>query len=132
MESMRRTVFNGKIHGATVTDADVDRDGSIAIDRRLMAAANIVPHELVHVLNTINGERLTTYAIPAEAGSGVVCMNGAAAYRARTGHKVIIASFVELEEREARAHAASIVLVDDQNRILDRERDDILPLGITE
>jgi aspartate 1-decarboxylase len=126
---MRRTVFNGKIHRATVTDADVDYEGSITIDAELMAAANIIPHELVHVWNVTNGERLTTYALAAEPGSGVVCLNGAAACRARPGHKVIIASFVELEEGQARDHVPSIVFVDAENRIRGRDQADIHPLG---
>ena len=112
-----RTVFNGRIHRATVTAADVEYEGSITIDLELMAAANIVPHELVHVWNVTNGERLTTYALPAERGSGVVCLNGAAACRALAGDKVTIASFVELNDADARRHVPSVVFVDDENRI---------------
>jgi aspartate 1-decarboxylase len=126
---MRRTVFNGQIHGATVTHADVDDRGSVTIDAQLMAAANIVPHQLVHLWNVTNGERLTTYALAGEAGSGVVCLNGAAAHRARRGHKVIIASFVELDEAAARCHVPRRVFVDDANRIRPRDRGDMLPPG---
>lgn len=113
----QRTVLGGKIDRATVTEADTDTDGSITIDRRLMEAANIVPDELVHVWNVTSGERLTTYARPADADSGVICLNGAAAHRVRAGQKVVIAAFVELRADDIAGHRPRVVLVDDDNRI---------------
>lgn len=117
---MRRTLFHGKIHRATVTHADLDYEGSITIDADLLEAADILPHEQVHVWNITNGERLTTYTLAGERGSGVICMNGAAAHRAGAGDLVIIAAFVELEDAEAREHTPNVVLVDRQNRIVER------------
>ncbi len=116
---MHRTMLGGKIHRATVTEADVDYEGSITVDRDLLDAAGILPNESVHVWDATNGARFTTYAIPGERGSGVVCINGAAAHLAEVGDLVIIASFVELEDIEAREWRPSIVFVGEKNRIVD-------------
>ena len=119
---MRRSLFKSKIHRATVTQADLDYEGSITIDGALMQAANILPYERVHIWNRTNGTRLETYAIEAPAGSGVICVNGAAAHHARPGDMVIIATFAEAEdEAEARAWKPVVVHVDAQNRILPLE-----------
>ncbi len=119
---MRRSLFKSKIHRATVTQADLDYEGSITIDGALMQAANILPYERVHIWNRTNGARLETYAIEAPAGSGVICVNGAAAHHARPGDMVIIATFAEAEdEAEARAWTPVVVHVDAQNRILPLE-----------
>jgi aspartate 1-decarboxylase len=119
---MRRSLFKSKIHRATVTQADLDYEGSITIDGALMQAANILPYERVHIWNRTNGTRLETYAIEAPAGSGVICVNGAAAHHARPGDMVIIATFAEAEdEAEARAWVPVVVHVDAQNRILPLE-----------
>src|SRR5947209_15119169 len=93
----RRFMLKSKIHRATVTHADVDYEGSVTLDPRLLEAADILPYEKVHVWNVTRGTRLETYAIPGEAGSGVVCINGAAAHLARPGDLVIIATFVDLD-----------------------------------
>jgi aspartate 1-decarboxylase len=111
-------MFNGKIHRATVTDADLSYEGSVTIDADLMQAANILTHEAVQIWNLTRGTRLQTYAIPGVAGSGVVCVNGAAAHLNQPGDLVILATFVELEERELAAHAPHVVQVDAHNRIL--------------
>ena len=116
---MRRTMLGGKIHRATVTEANVDYEGSITVDRDLLDAAGILPNEVVHVWDATNGSRLTTYAIPGERGSSVVCANGAAANLVDIGDLVIIAAFVELEDHEAREWQPSIVFVDGQNRMVD-------------
>jgi aspartate 1-decarboxylase len=105
-----------KIHRATVTRSDLDYEGSIEIDRSLMEAAKLLPFELVHVWNVTNGERFQTYAVPGKPGSGTICINGAAAHRARVGDLVIIASFVTLDEAEARAYKPTLVFVDEKNR----------------
>jgi aspartate 1-decarboxylase len=106
------TVIKSKIHRATVTDADLDYVGSITIDRDLIERAGLVPGEKVHVWNVTNGQRFETYVMPGERGSGIICVNGAAAHRVRVGDKVIIAAFVLTDEPvEPR-----MILVDEQNR----------------
>lgn len=115
---MRRTLFKSKIHRATVTQADLDYEGSVTIDAELMRAADILPFEKVHIWNRSNGSRLETYALEAPAGSGVICVNGAAAHHAQPGDIVIIATFAEAaDEIEARAWTPKVVHVDAQNRI---------------
>jgi aspartate 1-decarboxylase len=118
---MRRTFFKSKIHRATVTHADLDYEGSVTIDEELMDAAGVWEYEAVHVWNITRGTRLQTYAIRGQRGSGVVCINGAAAHLNQPGDKVILATFAELEESEARAHEPTVVLVDAQNRIVSRD-----------
>ena len=116
---MRRILFKSKIHRATVTQADPDYEGSLTIDAALMRAADILPYEKVHVWNRTNGSRLETYALEGPAGSGVICVNGAAAHHARPGDMVIIATFAEAkDEAEARAWSPIVVHVDGDNRIL--------------
>jgi aspartate 1-decarboxylase len=114
---MRRTFFKSKIHRATVTHADLEYEGSVTIDAALMEAARILEYEAIHVWNITRGTRLVTYAITGERGSGIICINGAAAHLNQPGDLVILATFAELEEAEARAHAPTVVLVDRENRI---------------
>jgi len=116
---MRRTLFKSKIHRAVVTHADVDYEGSITVDADLLDAADMLPHEAVHLWNVSNGERLTTYALPGPRGSGVVCTNGAAAHRCAVGDLVIVATFAEMDTEEARGFQPTVVLVDGANRIVD-------------
>ena len=118
---MRRTFFKSKIHRATVTHADLEYEGSVSIDEDLLEAANIWEHEAVHVWNITRGTRLQTYAIKGPRGSGVICINGAAAHLNKPGDMVILATFAELEEAEARAHVPTVVLVDPQNRIVAKD-----------
>lgn len=115
---MNRLLLKSKIHRATVTQADLDYEGSISIDRELMNAADIVEHEQVQVYDISNGQRLTTYAIVAEAGSGTIGINGAAARLVESGNLIIIASYAEYNEAEVREHRPRIVLVDERNRPL--------------
>jgi aspartate 1-decarboxylase len=125
---MRRTLFKSKIHRATVTHADLDYEGSVTIDGELMRAANILPYERVHIWNATNGTRLETYALEGPAGSGLICVNGAAAHHAQPGHVVILATFAEVQdEDEARAWRPTVVRVDAQNRILADAPADELP-----
>lgn len=114
---MRRTMLKSKIHRATVTEANVEYEGSISIDARLMQAADLLPGERVDVWDCTNGSRLQTYVIAGEEGSGEVCINGAAAHLVKPHDKVIIASFVELEDAEAREHEPIRIFVDSHNRI---------------
>ena len=115
---MRRTFFRSKIHRATVTHADLDYEGSVTIDEDLMDAAGIWNYEAVHIWNITRGTRLQTYAIKGKRGSGVICINGAAAHLNKPGDMVILATFAELEESEARAFVPKVVLVDRQNKIV--------------
>jgi aspartate 1-decarboxylase len=116
---VRRTLLKSKIHRATVTEANVEYEGSISIDAELMAAADILPWERVDVWDCTNGARLSTYAIPGEPGSGEICINGAAAHLVKPHDVVIIATFAEFEDAEARGYEAKRVFVDRQNRIRD-------------
>ena len=115
---MRLNVFKSKIHRATVTHADVAYEGSVTIDRSLMEAADILPHEAVHVWNATRGTRLVTYALPGPAGSGAVCVNGAAAHLNQPGDIVILATFADMSPEEARLHRPKVVRVDGKNRLL--------------
>ncbi len=114
---MRRRMFLSKIHRATVTHADLDYEGSVTIDADLLDAANMLEHEEVHVWNVTRGTRLVTYTLAGPRGSGVICINGAAAHRMSPGDLVILATFGELEEAEARTWSPTVVLVDGDNRI---------------
>lgn len=114
---MQRLMFRAKIHRATVTVADLHYEGSITIDADLMAAADILPHEMVQVYNITNGNRFETYAIQGEAGSGIIGINGAAAHRAGVGDLVIIATYGPMAEAEAVRHTPRVVLVDEANRV---------------
>jgi len=115
---MQLTLLKGKIHRATVTQCDLDYEGSISIDAGLMERAGILPHEQVDVLDINNGARFTTYAIPAPAGSGTIGINGAAARLAQNGDLVIIIAYARMNEAEARAHQPRVLLVDGANRPL--------------
>lgn len=111
-----RTLLRGKIHRATVTGADLDYEGSATIDTDLLEAADILPYERIDVWNVTNGERFSTYAIEGQAGSGVVCINGAAAHKVSRGDLVIIAAFTQLNDAEARVWQPRCVFVDSHNR----------------
>ena len=111
--------MKSKIHRATVTDADLHYEGSIAIDEVLLETAGIIPFEKVQVYNITNGERFETYTINAERGSGTISVNGAAAHLASKGDMIIIASYSAYAEEEARAHAPVLVYVDGENAIKD-------------
>lgn len=121
---MRRRMFLGKIHRATVTHADLDYEGSVTIDKDLLDAAGMLDHEEIHVLNVTRGSRLVTYTLPGPRGSGVICINGAAAHLNKPGDLVILATYGEMEDEEARAHVPKVVFVDGKNRIaqIDAER----------
>ncbi len=114
---MLLTLLKAKLHRATVTQADLDYEGSIAIDKDLLEAAGILPHEQVDVLDITNGERLTTYAIEAPRGSKVIGINGAAARKVQKGDKVIIVAYCQMPAEEARNYAPTVVLLEDGNEI---------------
>lgn len=112
------TMMHGKIHRATVTEANLNYVGSITIDEDLLAAAGILPGEKVQIVNNNNGARLETYTIPGKRGSGVICLNGAAARCALEGDIVIIIAYAQMDEKEAKALEPKVVLVDKQNHIV--------------
>jgi aspartate 1-decarboxylase len=114
-----RTMLRGKIHRATVTGAELHYEGSVTIDAELLARADILPYEQVEIWNVTNGERFTTYAIEGRPGSGVVCINGAAAHKASKGDLVIIACFGGMSDAEARKWVPRCVFVDEHNRPVD-------------
>ena len=112
-------VLKSKIHRVKVTQANIDYVGSITIDAALMEAANIIRGEKVQVVNVTNGERLETYAIPGEVGSGVICLNGAAAHKASVGDIVIIISYASMDFEEAKVFEPNVIFPDtDTNRLV--------------
>ena len=113
---MQLTLLKGKIHRATVTQCDLNYEGSISVDAALLERAGILAHEQVDVLNINNGERFTTYAIAAPAGSGTIGINGAAARLAQKGDLVIIVAYARMEEAEAKSFTPRVLLVDANNR----------------
>jgi aspartate 1-decarboxylase len=115
---MLLTMMKSKLHRATVTQSDLEYEGSIAIDRDLLDTARILPHEQVDVWNITNGLRFTTYAIEAPRGSRVVGVNGAAARLVQKGDRVIIASWAQMDAAEAASHHPTVVLLDDANDIV--------------
>ena len=119
---MQRTMCKGKIHRATVTQANLNYVGSITIDTDLLEAADIYPYEIVQVVNVNNGSRLETYTIAGARGSGVICLNGAAARHAAEGDIVIIMSYGQYEEKEIRELEPRLVFVDADNRITETKQ----------
>ncbi len=115
---MEITMLKGKIHRATVTQAELDYVGSITVDTALLKAAGILEYEKVQIVDVNNGERFETYTIAGEEGSGVICLNGAAARCVQKGDKVIIMSYCELTPDEAKTHKPSVVFVDDNNKVV--------------
>ena len=118
-----RNMFRAKIHRATITDADLEYEGSVTIDEALLEAAGILEFEAVHIWNVTRGSRLSTYALRGPRGSGVVCVNGAAAHLNRPGDVAIIASFGEMSEQEARHWRPTVVRVDAKNRVVGTEQE---------
>ena len=119
MTTLTRTMMTGKIHRATVTQADLHYVGSVTVDLGLLEAADILPGQQVDVVDVTTGARLTTYAIPGERGAGQVCINGAAARLVHPGDVVILIAYGQLADAEARAYEPRVVLVDADNRIAD-------------
>lgn len=120
---MQRTMFKSKIHRATVTHADLHYVGSVTIDTDLLEASDILPGELVSIVDVTNGARLETYTIAGERGSGVVGINGAAAHLVHPGDTVIIISYAQMEDAEARSFVPSVVHVDAENRTIELGQD---------
>ena len=115
---MLRTMMTSKIHRATVTQADLHYVGSVTVDEDLLDAADLLPGELVHIVDVTNGARLETYTIAGERGSGVLGINGAAAHLVHPGDLVILIGYAQMTTEEARAHRPSVVFVDADNRVV--------------
>lgn len=113
---MQRFLLKSKIHRATVTEANLDYEGSVTIDEDLMRAANIIEYEQVHIYDVTNGNRIITYAMIGPAGSGTICINGAAAHKVHPGDLVILATYSLMSEKEQQTFKPVIVQVDKQNR----------------
>lgn len=118
---MLLTMFKSKIHRATVTEANLNYVGSITIDEDLLDAAGILPGEKVQIVNNNNGERLETYTISWERGSGVICLNGAAARRVQPGDTVIIIAYCMIDALEAKSFKPNVVILDANNAIVDAD-----------
>jgi aspartate 1-decarboxylase len=112
------TICKSKIHRVTVTDANLNYEGSITIDEKLLSEANILPNEKVQVVNLNNGERFETYVLVGKANSGVVCLNGPAARLGQTGDLLIVISYCHLEFEEAKRYKPMVVYVDSKNKII--------------
>jgi aspartate 1-decarboxylase len=116
---MLRTLCKSKIHRATVTEANLHYVGSLTVDVDLLERSDILPYEQVHIVNVNNGERLVTYVIAGERGSGVMCLNGAAARRGQPGDIIIVIAYGQFDDDEAHTFEPKIVMVDEHNRPLD-------------
>lgn len=114
---MNVNMLKGKIHRATVKQAELDYVGSITVDTELLDAAGILEYEKVHIVDIDNGSRFETYTIAGEAGSGMICLNGAAARCVQKGDKIIIMCYASMEEKEAKEHKPKVVFVDEENHI---------------
>jgi len=117
---MQRIMLRSKIHRATVTEANLQYDGSLGVDRDLLDAADMLPNERIQFVNIANGARAETYIIEAPRGSGTICLNGAAARLGEPGDQIIIFAYCLLSDEAARAHQPLVVHVDDRNRIVPR------------
>jgi aspartate 1-decarboxylase len=115
---MFRTMMNGKIHRATVTEANLNYVGSITIDENILDAVGMIPNEKVQIVNNNNGARLETYIIPGERGSGVVCLNGAAARLVQPGDTVIIISYIMVPEEKVVSHKPKVAIMGENNKIM--------------
>jgi len=110
-------MMKSKLHRATVTETNLDYEGSLTIDTDLLEEADILPHEQIHVWDVTNGARLVTYALAGKRGSGEICVNGAGAHLIKTGDVIIIATYAELEDAEARVHLPRVVFLERGNKI---------------
>lgn len=138
---MRRTMLKSKIHRAVVTETNLDYEGSLSIDTDLLKAADILPNEQIHVWDVTSGNRIVTYALAGEPGSGVVQVNGGGAHLIKKGDIIIIATFTELKTKDAKKHKPTVIFVDEHNRpqsepVIKAEEivatDDAAPPAITE
>ena len=125
---MKKSFLSSKIHKATVTDTQLDYEGSCEIDISLLNAAGISVHEKIDIYNITNGERFTTYAIEGKPETGNICLNGACCHKASIGDKIIICTYADMDIKEINNHKPKIIHVDDKNRILDSNNFDNMSL----
>ena len=118
---MKKSFLNSKIHNAIITDSQIDYEGSCEVDVSLLNAAGISVYEKIFIYNITNGERFSTYAIAGKAETGSICINGAACHKANIGDKIIICTYTELESNEIQNHKPTIIYVDTDNRIADKQ-----------
>jgi len=116
---MFRTMLKSKLHRARVTEANLEYMGSLTVDRDLMDAVGMVPNEQVHVANLANGERFVTYLFEGERGSGVMCVNGAAAHKATEGDRIIVMAYGQYDESEIAGHRPKVAILSEDNRIVE-------------
>src|SRR5690348_1855510 len=116
-------LLRAKIHRARVTEANLNYEGSITIDKNILEASGIMPHEQVHVVDIDNGERFITYAIEGKPGSGVMCLNGAAARLVSVGDRIIVIAYCQVSREESRNHRPRVVLIDDQSGLQNKIKD---------
>ena len=128
---MLREMLRAKVHRATVTETNVNYEGSLTLDAALMKAAGMIPYERIDVYNADSGTRFSTYLIEGEPGSGVVCVNGAAAHLARPGERIIIATYAAFSPEEAQGHRPTVVLVDSANRVKEIRREILAGTEVT-
>ena len=114
---MQLTLLKAKLHRARVTHAELDYEGSCAIDANLLETAGILPYEQIQIYNVTNGERFTTYAMRAEAGSGIISINGAAAHRAKPGDIIIICAYCQVTSAEAASHKPRLIYLNEHNKV---------------
>jgi aspartate 1-decarboxylase len=122
---MFRTMMKSKIHRATVTEANLNYVGSITIDEDLMELVDILPNEKVQIVNNNNGSRFETYTIPGPRGSGVICLNGAAARLVQPGDTVIIICYAMMSNEEAKVHRPRVAIMGEDNKIVDLLKEEI-------
>jgi aspartate 1-decarboxylase len=115
---MNLTFLKSKLHGARVTHSELNYDGSCAIDSNILAQASIYEYERIEIYNVTNGERLSTYTILAEPGSGIISVNGAAAHKANPGDKLVIASYIDVPKDQIKKHSPTLVYLDENNKII--------------
>ncbi|MES2328201.1 MAG: aspartate 1-decarboxylase [Bacteroidota bacterium] len=115
-------LLQGKVHGITITDANVNYDGSLTLDIGIMEAAGMIPGQEVHVVNNNNGERIVTYLIKGKRGSGMCCLNGAAARKGVTGDKIIVMTYLMITKTQAKSWKPTRVFINDKNKIQRIER----------
>ncbi len=122
---MLLSMFKGKLHRATITHADINYVGSVTIDSDLLEKAGILPGEKVQIVNINNGERFETYTISGEAGSGMICINGAAARLVQVGDKVIIIAYALMDENEAKEFKPNVLVLNEDNRIIKIKNEEV-------
>ena len=127
---MLRTLMRAKVHGATLTETNLNYSGSLTLDAGIMEQLDMIPSEQVQVLNLNNGSRLITYLIAGEKGSGVVALNGAAARLGQPGDKVLIVTYAVMNEEEARQFRSKVALVDERNRVVEILEDAPVPSSL--